>query len=151
VKRGYTSVYAFIGGIPEWHQFNYPMTENKKWQEIPVEKFSPTEVSNAVKDRSIYVLDVRPLDFSHENSFIRGSFHCPLVHLADRCTEIPRDRKIIITDWAMKQSPSAGKFLIDKGYQVQGVLKGGIERWKVEGFPVEERAVTSTLSPLGGR
>lgn len=127
------------------------MTENRKWQEIPVEKISPKQVSNTVTDPAIYVLDVRPLDFSQETAFIQGSFHCPLVYLSDRYIELPKNRKIIITDWAMKQSPSAAKFLIDKGYDVAGVLKGGIERWKAEHLPVEERAVTSTLSPLGAK
>lgn len=144
-------MYAFVGGIPEWHQFNYPMTENKKWQEIPVEKLSPKQLINTVKDPAIYVLDVRPLDFSNETAFIRNSFHCPLVYLADRYIEIPKDHNIVITDWAMKQSPSAAKFLIEKGYKVVGVLRGGIERWKSENLPVEERAVTSALSSLGAR
>lgn len=63
----------------------------------------------------------------------------PLVYLADRYTEIPKDRKIVITDWAMKQSSVASKFLTVKGYTIVGVLKGGIERWKSENLPVEER------------
>lgn len=127
------------------------MTENLRWQEITVKKISPKEVRNTLTDRTIYVLDVRPLDFSHETAFIRESIHCPLVYLSDRFGEIPKQRRILITDWAMKQSPSAAKFLIDKGYDVMGVLKGGIERWKAENLPVEDRAVTTTLTPLGAK
>jgi rhodanese-related sulfurtransferase len=145
------NVYAFVGGIPEWHRFNYPMVENKRWQNISIEKISPREMSVMVKDGQIYVLDVRPLDFSIENAFILGSFHCPLIYLADRFTEIPKDRRIIVTDWAMKQSPYAGKFLKEKGFDLVGILKGGIERWKTEELLTEERAVTSKLPPLSDR
>ena len=100
-------------------------------------------MSKALSDSTIYVLDVRPLDFALDNSFIRGSVHCALVHLAERWSEVPRDRKVIITDWAMKQSPSAAKYLIEKGFNVIGILKGGMERWNSEGLPSEERTAVS--------
>ncbi len=61
------------------------------------------------------------------------------MHLAKWYTEIPSDKPLIITDWAMRQSVIAAKFLQEKDYQVFGVLKGGIERWKAENRPVEER------------
>jgi rhodanese-related sulfurtransferase len=116
------------------------MNENRKWQEIPVAKMSPGEVREALGDRSVFVLDVRPLDFALDNKFIRGSTHCALVHLADRCSGFPLDRKIVVTDWAMKQSPPAARFLIEKGFNVMGILKGGVERWVLEELPSEERA-----------
>lgn len=142
-------MYAFIGGMPEWHQFNYPVTENKRWQEIHVAKIPPKEVSEKLSDQTIYLLDVRPVDFTLDNAFLRGSFHCPLVYLEESCAKIPKERKIIITDWTMKQSPSAAKFLTEKGYIIVGVLKGGVERWKAENFPVEERVDTSSLPSTG--
>jgi rhodanese-related sulfurtransferase len=100
-------------------------------------------LSEALSDSKVYVLDVRPLDFALDNTFLRGSVHFALVQLAERWAEIPRDRNIIITDWAMKQSPSAAKYLIEKGFNVIGILKGGMERWNSEGLPAEERAAMS--------
>jgi rhodanese-related sulfurtransferase len=145
---GYASVWAFVGGIPEWRKFNYPMNIDKTWQEISIRKIVPNELGRIMKEKDFYILDVRPLDFDLNRSFIKGSFLCPLVYLSERYTEIPKDREIVVTDWAMKQSPVAAKFLQVKGYPVYGVLKGGIERWKAEKLPVEQWETTNDLPSL---
>jgi rhodanese-related sulfurtransferase len=136
---GYTDVYAFMGGIPEWRKFNYPMVIDKKWQKIPVKKLAPASFKSLHDTQNLYILDVRPLNFQRDTSFIFSAQHCPLVNLNKSYTSIPKSRAILITDWAMKQSPVAAKFLIQKGYQVEGVLKGGMERWKAESYPYESR------------
>jgi rhodanese-related sulfurtransferase len=137
-----------VGGIQEWRKFNYPMIINKEWQKIKIKKIRPKEFARLLKEKDYYVLDVRPLDFKLNSSFIKGSFLCPLVFLADRYKEIPKGRQILVTDWAMKQSPVAAKYLSIKGYPIFGVLKGGIERWESEKFPVEQREATEKLLPL---
>jgi len=141
-------VYTFVGGIPEWRKFNYPMTINKEWQKIKIKKIRPKEFARLMKKEDFYILDVRPLNFKLNSSFIEGSFLCPLVFLADRYKEIPKGRQIVVTDWAMKQSPIAAKYLSIKGYPISGVLKGGIERWESEKLPVEQREPTKELLPL---
>jgi rhodanese-related sulfurtransferase len=138
-KRGYTKALAFVGGIPEWRKFNYPMAIDKTWQKIPVKKLAPIAFKSLWDTQKFYVLDVRPLNFKRDTSFITGAHHCPLVHLEERYTAIPKDQSVLITDWAMKQSPIAAKFLIQKGYLIEGVLKGGMERWKAESYPYESR------------
>ena len=124
---------------------------NHDWQKIKVKKISPEDLAKRIDTETLYILDVRPLNFTRNTSFIKGSVLCPLVFLATRYPEIPRDRKIVITDWAMKQSPVAAKFLIAKGYAILGVLKGGIERWESEKLPVEERKPITKLMPLTPR
>jgi len=124
------------------------MIINKEWQKIKIKKIRPKEFSRLLKEKDYYVLDVRPLDFKLNSSFIKGSFLCPLVFLVDRYKEIPKGRQILVTDWAMKQSPVAAKYLSIKGYPIFGVLKGGIERWESEKFPVEQREATEKLLPL---
>lgn len=146
--KGYTKVYAFVGGIPEWHAFNYPMTINKEWQAIKVNKLGPEEFNELLNKPDIYILDVRPFDFTRDTSFITNSHHCPLVFLAHKYKEIPIDMGIIITDWAMKQSVTAAKFLTKNNYKVIGVLKGGMERWKLEKFPVEHREPSYKIDNL---
>ena len=141
-------MYAFVGGIPEWRKFNYPMTINKEWQAVKVKMISPKKLSDRIKKGDLYILDVRPLNFKKNTSFIKGSFLMPLVFLADRYGEIPKNRPIVITDWAMKQSPVAAKFLTAKGYTVIGVLRGGLERWESEALPVEQRQPTHKVGPL---
>jgi rhodanese-related sulfurtransferase len=137
--KGYKKVFAFIGGIPEWRRYNYPMTIDKDWQNIKVKKFSPIKLIQLLEKENIYLLDVRPLNFKRDSTFIAGASFCPLVFLNKRYTQIPKDKKIITTDWAMKQSTTAARFLKQKGYNVLGTLKGGLERWKQENHPVEIR------------
>ena len=124
------------------------MVINKEWQEKMVRKIRPKKLADLLKEGDFYILDVRPLNFKKNTSFIKGSFLCPLVFLADRYKEIPKDRQIVITDWAMKQSPVAAKFLSVKGYSIYGVLKGGIERWESQNLAVEQREPTKELLPL---
>ena len=59
--------------------------------------------------------------------------------MADLVEQIPRDRKVVVTDVQFVQSPIAAKFLIRQGYEVAGVLRGGVVRWAAEGYPVENR------------
>ena len=138
-QRGYHRVYTFIGGIPEWRRFNYPMTVDPEYQRIPVTRLEPRRVQELLCAPGYFLLDVRPEEFQRDAGFIAGARHCPLVHLGERFPALPANRKIIISDWAMKQSPAAAKFLTRKGYTVAGVLLGGMERWQAERLPVEQR------------
>lgn len=134
---GYGNVFCFKGGIPEWRSFSYPMQVNEYYSGIKVKKISPGELSALIKsDRSLYILDVRPLACDRENIFIKGATVCPMVYLADWYANLPANRKIVITDWTNKKSILAAKFLISKGYPVIGILKGGIVRWHSEKLPV---------------
>ena len=124
------------------------MAVNTDWQKIKVKRISPSKLKKVLENENVYILDVRPLNFKKNTSFIEGSFLLPLLFLTDRYQEIPRDRPIVITDWAMKQSPVAAKFLTSKGYRVLGVLRGGLERWESEHLPVEKRQPTKQIGPL---
>ena len=124
------------------------MTVNKEWQKVKVNKIAPQKFKRLLEREDFYILDVRPLDFRLNTSFIEGAVHCPLVYLADRYTEIPKNRRLLITDYAMKQSPVVAKFLTIKGYPIVGVLKGGLERWNSENLPIEQRVPTQKISSL---
>ena len=149
MKKGYKNVFSFVGGIPEWRKFNYPMFVSEEYQKVDAEKLAPQKFKEFMEKNNPYILDVRPMNFERDASFIKGAKHCPLVFLADKYQEIPKEREIIITDWAMKQSISAAKFLMLKGFKVKGVLKGGMERWKEIKYPVEDRIPTDKISSLG--
>lgn len=151
MKKGYGNVFSFVGGIPEWRKFNYPMFVSKEYQKIRVKKIAPAKFEKLMEEKSPYILDVRPLKFERDTSFIPGARHCPLVYLADRYEEIPKDREIVLADWAMKQSVTAAKFLIIKGFSVTGVLKGGMERWKAADHPVEHRTSSDKAEDLSGK
>lgn len=133
---GYQHVFWFRGGIPEWRRFNYPLEEDEALKEIPVTKLSPAEVQRLLQqDAEILLLDVRPLWWQAIPRAIANSQFMPLVELQHRYLHLPKDRQIILVDGYMKQSPSAAKFLLTKGYPITGVLKGGVGRWENEGYP----------------
>jgi len=115
------------------------MVVNEASMKMKINKFTPKKVMGLINKNEIFVIDVRPKDFQRDASFIKGSIHCPLLDLSDRVSEFPKDQKILITDWAMRQSPLAAKYLIGHGYNVIGILKGGLERWKNDKYPVENR------------
>jgi rhodanese-related sulfurtransferase len=136
IKLGYKNVFWFEGGIPDWYRFNYPMSINHQLKSISVKKLSPASIVDLLKQQSIFILDVKPEWWSSNEGAIKGSVHMPLVKLQHAYKQLPKGKAIIITDGLMRQSPSAARFLINKGYQVLGVLKGGITRWEKEGYPV---------------
>jgi rhodanese-related sulfurtransferase len=139
LELGYKDVYWFEGGIPEWYRFKYPMNINNKLKSIVVKKLSPDKITNYLKEESVTVLDVKPEWWDYNKGSIKGSLHIPLVKLQHNYTQIPRDKTLIIIDGLMRQSPTAARFLISKGYKVLGVLKGGITRWEKEGFPISKQ------------
>ena len=130
---------SFVGGIPEWRTFNYPMTVDPSWRKIKIKRFAPVAFKSLIDTGDFYLVDVRPQNYDRDKAFIAGAQHYPLVTLNERYQELPKDKKLLIADWAMKQSSTAAKFLSLKGYEIQGVLKGGMERWRAESLPVEER------------
>ena len=117
---------------------------NTSWSKIKVNKISPVSFALLAAAGKYFILDVRPLEFSRNNSFIKESVHCPLVYLDKYYKEIPKNCELILADWAMISATNAAKFLISKGYRVKGVLKGGIERWITEKRPVDARLPEST-------
>jgi len=140
-KKGYKNIYWFKGGIQEWRSFNYPMYVNNKYKSVRVKKISPLKAVEYIRnDLEIFILDVRPNNFKKDAKFIKNSFHIPLLKITKNISNLPVDRKIIVSDWAMRQSLLAAKYLMANGFQVLGVVRGGVERWFSEGFPVEKRA-----------
>jgi len=115
------------------------MVINEDSMKMRIKKIKPKKIVKLMKSKDIFILDVRPKDFKRDSSFIIGSVHCPLLDLTERYQEFPKDKDIVITDWAMRQSTLAAKYLKKEGFKVIGVLKGGIERWKHDNYPVENR------------
>ena len=143
---GYTNVYCFKGGIPEWRSFGYPMEAKTEYANMNIRKISPKKLYRILeKDKDIYILDVRPIAYDRESIFIKDAHICPMVYLSDWYHNIPKDKKIVITDWANKKAILAAKFLTKKGYNVLGILKGGIVRWRAEKLPLEHKELVDGL------
>lgn len=136
VQHGYTNIYWFRGGIPEWHRFNYPMVIDTTLTQNNTNRLNPDKVAELIAQYNPVILDVRPLFWKGSKAALKGSTFIPLVELHKRYTSLPKNRKIIVVDAYMKQSPNAARFLISQGYDVLGVLKGGFVRWEKEGYPI---------------
>ncbi len=115
------------------------MQANEEWRKIKIRKIAPDKVAEMLQSDNYFVIDVRPLEYARDSSFIKQAVLCPLVYLSEYYKDLPKDCNILITDWAMKQSTIAAKFLAAKGFNVAGVLKGGIERWNADNREVEIR------------
>ena len=134
-------MYWFQGGINEWRSFNYPLDIQNRYKGIKPRKISPAQVAEYLLQDDTFLLDVRPQDYSRGPDFIQGSYHCPLLTLTDRIHDLPKDKKIIINDWKMQQSPLAAKYLIAHDFDIIGVIRGGMTRWLSEKRPFETRPI----------
>ena len=142
MKKGYTNVYRFTGGHAEWRSFNYPVIRNNKYNDIKINRIAPKEVYELLTKNNVLLIDVRPKKFKAGRTFIANSVNYPLLTITDQLDSISRDQKIILTDWTMRQSPLAAKYLMANGFDnILGVLKGGIIRWAAEGYPAERREI----------
>ncbi len=126
------------------------MTSSEEYAGMPAKKLSTQKVEDLLKTEELFILDVRPISFSHCDMFLKNSFHLPLLVLADNLEDIPRNKKILITDSAAKQAQLAYKFLVKRGYQVIGVLRGGLEVWCSEGRASEQRDIVKEKVQLIG-
>lgn len=143
-KMGYTQLHWFRGGIAEWRKFGYEMFVNNDLNSVKVKRLSPKKLNKIIEliDKSqTLIVDVRPQFFKKfKGQYIPGTnMLLPLVDLVSKINELPKDKKLIIADPMMKQAIPAAKYLKLKGYDVIGVLKGGIKRWIDEGLPVQSK------------
>lgn len=136
IARGYSRVFWFKGGIPEWHRFNYPMIIDKELTRDNTTRLNPEKVVELIQQHNPVIVDVRPLFWKGSKAALKNSTFIPLVELHQKYSTLPKNRKIIVVDAFMKQSPNAARFLLSQGYEVLGVLKGGFVRWEKEGYPV---------------
>jgi rhodanese-related sulfurtransferase len=84
----------------------------------------------------LLVLDVRgPDEFSGELGHIDGAVNLPLPELPARVEELAADRRLVVcvclTD---KRSSQAAATIATAGHGDVAVLRGGMQRWRREGF-----------------
>jgi hydroxyacylglutathione hydrolase len=66
--------------------------------------------------------------------------HVPLGYLADRATELPRERPIVVQCQSGARSSIAASVLERLGVTNVMNLSGGMSAWVAAGLPVEEGA-----------
>jgi hydroxyacylglutathione hydrolase len=81
------------------------------------------------------ILDVRAAP-ERAQRYIGGSLHLPLNHLAERLSEIPEDRAVIVHCAGGYRSSIAASLLQYHGITDVSELAGGIAAWETAGLPV---------------
>jgi sulfur dioxygenase len=117
-----------IGGEPSWGPLKY--TFAGIWEIDPHGLEEHT--------RAVQILDVRePGEFQGPLGHIRGAILIPLGELAERTSELSRDRPIVAVCRAGSRSAQATVILREAGFGEVANLAGGMLRWRAEGHSVE--------------
>ncbi|WP_294947025.1 rhodanese-like domain-containing protein [Sulfurivirga sp.] len=151
LKRGLKNIYWFRGGIPEWRQFGYPMWVNPDYLAIRVPKLGCRQILKQLKNPHLFVLDVRPPWLRSRQLFLPGSTLIPMYALKKHLADIPKDRPLLLADATMRQSPIAARWLIHHGYDVVGVVRGGMQHADRRGCPVVAQPARQVVKWEGGR
>ncbi len=82
-------------------------------------------------------LDVRT-EAEWNQGHIANSVLIPLDQLANRLSELPHDRDIVVVCWSGARSQEGTAILRAAGFARVTGLSGGLERWIAAGYPVED-------------
>ena len=139
VKQGYTKVFLYAQGLKGWTKKGLPVESVEKIPAIPVDRIPPARVKAMInEDDSILLLDIRDDgQFSELKFDVPVVLHISTIDLLDSMEKIPLDRKIVVACHKGKLGTRIAPFLKSKGYDVVGVMEGGITAWKDVGLPVK--------------
>ncbi len=113
--------------------------------ETTVEELDPTglapsvdvDTAYALQDHpDVFMLDVREPD-EYDAGHIPGITLIPMGEVADRLSEIPTDREVIVTCRTGNRSAQVVDFLRQQGFTNVHNMEGGIVAWQEAGYPVE--------------
>lgn len=85
----------------------------------------------------VFWLDVREQS-EFDAGHIPGITLIPTGEVANRLSEIPKDRPVIVTCRTGNRSAAVTKFLREQGYTNVHNMEGGIVAWQGAGYPVEK-------------
>jgi glyoxylase-like metal-dependent hydrolase (beta-lactamase superfamily II)/rhodanese-related sulfurtransferase len=89
----------------------------------------------------VAVVDVRSAEeFDGPDGRIPGSRLLPLPELEARVAELPQDRPLVLVCHSGSRSALATQQLLKAGRQQVANLRGGLRRWRDEGYPLEAGA-----------
>jgi rhodanese-related sulfurtransferase len=136
---GYTNVFVYNEGLPEWIKRGYPADLKTVYPKIEVPVISPEALKQMIdKKESIFILHLRDEDDIKAGT-IKGAHPIDLEVLDANLSQVPKGRKIVIMDLHGKQTNMAGRFLASKGYTDLVRLDGGfVSGWIKAGYPVEK-------------
>jgi len=92
------------------------------------------EVTRLLNDGEALVVDLREAK-EYQAGHISGAIHVPFRQLAERASELDRERTVILVDKLGQQAASAGRQLRRTGLRVNR-LRGGMAEWQAQSMPV---------------
>ena len=88
--------------------------------------------------QELTLVDLRSAEeFNGPEGRIAGSLLLPLPELEGRSDEIPHDRPLVLVCHSGSRSALATQKLLKTGRQRVANLRGGLSRWRAEGYPLE--------------
>jgi rhodanese-related sulfurtransferase len=135
---GYTNVYAFRGGIPEWKAAGYPPTSILKLPDIVVPAITPEKLAKMLAKEDMVLVDINS-EADADRFWIDTPkrVYVSLNDFRENYIHLPKDKKIVIVDLRGQRGPMVVRFLMVKGYNNVLYLEGGLERWVFEGHPIK--------------
>ncbi len=93
---------------------------------------------DSVKERDdVVLIDVRE-QWEYDEGHIPGITLIPMNEVADRLSEIPTDKTVILTCRSGNRSGQVAEFLRGEGYDNVHNMEGGILAWEAAGLPVDQ-------------
>jgi phage shock protein E len=109
-----------------------------------VDGYENTDVQHTLKhwqagDKSpvpFMLLDVRTAE-EYAEGHIKGAVLIPVQELAQRISEVPKDKQVYVYCHSGGRSSRASNMLVNAGYTRIENVQGGFMAWKDAGYPVE--------------
>lgn len=119
------------GDAGEESPFVFVMPEKPQFLSVlPQEAYSLIE-----NEKSLVVVDVRT-EVEREQARIADSTAVPLSDILQGRVELPGDRPLLLVCAVGGRSYAAGLYLMKHKYRLVYNLRGGINAWEKEGFPL---------------
>lgn len=136
---GYTNVFVYNEGLPEWIKRGYPADLKQVYPKIEVPVISAADLKAMIdKKENIFILDIRDEEDAKAGT-IKGARNIDIEVLDASVSKVPKGKKIVIMDLHGKQTNMAGRFLASKGYTDVVRLDGGfVSGWIKAGYAVEK-------------
>lgn len=130
LRAGYdVSVKGYLsGGIEAWYKAGLPVES--------LRLFSVHELRSALdRKEELFILDTRSQD-EWETGHIPGATHVYVGYLAQRLSEVPRDKPVVVYCESGHRSGLSASILLRAGYPKVYNVPGSITAWIRAGFPV---------------
>ena len=80
------------------------------------------------EDKNIQIIDIRE-DTERDHAYIQGTIHMKLNELANRHSELDKEKNVFVMCHTGTRSPTVTKWLKSQGYGHSVNVLGGIDAW----------------------